>query len=593
MKNIFDISKTLSEDYDAAIEIAEGLEYSVKATNKQIDYITNSKYLSGNLDDFGREKPYYNIANYRLNVAIRATDFDTKDVTIVSETRDYVRSLLIGKRVQQWMKDKVFAKDLNRMGEKEPKYGWILIKNVKDQDGDLDIQIVKHSNAIINQADPFSEPIKELHPGMTRAQLVGKRGIWDDTAIEYLLSLDIQSYDICEVTGEMPDSVDGGSEDDYSMYRFFIYEGAKDEEGSILFKEKLKKGTTIEDYYRFSGWAEQDGRLPRGVIEDMFEAQTGTNEVKLLERDAMIMASKTGFVTDGETLENNVITDLDNGFIINLEKGETFTQVNTMTNALPAFDRLKDDWDNQAEKVTSTFDALTGETLPSGTPFRSVAIQNQEASSLFIYRRENRGIFLTELFNDWIIPEIVKDINREWILSAEFNAEELAKIDERFGIYKANDVIKKKLMNLELDVDFTAEKYEEAIQSYVTLVQETDNTRFLEVPKDYFQDFKFKVSVITTNEQRNKAATLESLSNILGQVSSTYDPNTGTFAMLENPALASIFSQAVELSGAGISPVTLNKLQSSAGSKNVAPQQAQSQPEGITEQTGSQTEGVN
>ena len=160
-------------------------------------------------------------------------------------------------------------------------------------------------------------------------------------------------------------------------------------------------------------WAEQDGRVGRGLIEDMFEAQTGTNEAKLLERDAMLMGAKTIFVTDDDTLENNVLTDMDNGAIIHVEGDKSFTQVNTMTNALPAFDRLKDDWDEQAEKVTSTFDAITGETMPSSTPFRSVAIQNQETSSLFIYRSEEMGKFLTELINDWFNPEITKDINHK------------------------------------------------------------------------------------------------------------------------------------------------------------------------------------
>ena len=131
--NIFDISRELTDDFDSEIELTEGLPFSLKDTNKQIEYITNSKYLSGNTDEFGRDKPYYNISNYRLNVAIRATDFDTKDVTIVSETRDYVRSLLISKRVQNWMKDTGFAKKLNRMGEKRAKYGWILVKKVESQ----------------------------------------------------------------------------------------------------------------------------------------------------------------------------------------------------------------------------------------------------------------------------------------------------------------------------------------------------------------------------------------------------------------------------------------------------------------------------
>ena len=579
---IFDISKKLTENFDSKIELTEGLHFSLKDTNKRIEYITNSKYLSGDLDEFGREKPYYNIANYRLNVGIRATDFDTKDVTIVSETRDYVRSLLISKKVHNWMKESNFAKKLNRMGEKRPKYGWLLVKKVM-VDGEVDVQIVDHRRAVIDQTDPMRSPIKELHT-LTRAELAGKKDIWNTENINTLLAMDLDEYDISEVTGNMPDSVkDNGTEDTYSDYKFFISEKGELE----LFSESIK---SVDDVYKYVVWADQDGRTGRGLIEDMFEAQTGTNETKLLERDAFLMGAKTIYVTNDDTLENNVLTDLDNGAILHLEEGKEFTQVNTMTNALPAFDRLADAWDMQAEKVTSTFDAVTGETMPSSTPFRSVAIQNQEASSLFIYRREEMGIFLTELFNDWIIPHITKDINTAWLLSAEFSPEELQKIDQRFGLYKANDIIKKKLLNFELDTDFNAEQYQESIDSFITLAQETENTRFLEVPKGYFKDFKFKVSVVTTNESKNKAAQLESLSKILADVSNTFNPQTGTFAMLENPALASIFAKIVEKTGADISPVTLNKLQGSQGTKNIANNQPQGQPEGIVEETATEAE---
>lgn len=576
---IFDISKKLSENFDSSIELVEGLDFSLKDTNKRIDYITNSRYLSGDLDEFGREKPYFNITNYRLNVAIRATDFDTKDVTIVSETRDYVRSLLISKRVKNWMKESNFAKKLNRMGETRAKYGWLLVKKVM-VDGEIDIQIVDPKNAIIDQTDPMRNPIKELHI-LTRAELAGKKDVWKNEGIDELLAMDLDEYEISEVTGNMPDSVKDGSEDTYSDYKFMIYEGGDTTDSKfVLFDEE------VEDInYKYVVWADINGRTGRGIPEDMFEAQTGTNEVKLLEIDAMRMASKTIYATNDDTLENNVLTDLDNGAILHLDEGKEFTQVNTMTNALPAFDRRADDLDSQAEKVTSTFEAVTGETLPSGTPFRSVAIQNQEASSLFIYRREEMGIFLTELFNDWIIPEITKDINQEWILSAEFSAEELQKIDQRFGIYKANEVIKNKLLNLELDEDFNAEQYQSSIDAFTTLVQETDNTRFLQVPKGYFKDFKFKVSVVTTNESKNKAAQLESLSKILADVSNTFNPQTGTFAMLENPALASIFSKIVEKAGADISPVTLNQLQKAQGTQRVPQETPQGEPEGIVEQT--------
>lgn len=560
MKSIFDINKKLDEDYNGEISITEGLNYSLKETIRQIDFISNSKYIDGGLDQFGREMPYYNITNYRLNVAIRATDFDTKDIQIVSETRDYIRSLLIGKRVKQWIKENRFSSTINRIGEKTPKYGFTLVKKVFDENGKLEVQVVRHTNAVVNQSDIFDSPIKEKHPAMSQMELLDMKDVWDEAVIDELIAMDLEEYDICEITGRVPESTikDGGDEKKYVLAKVFLYEASKADKGKVLYSKELKG--EIQDYYRICSWAEQDGRLPRGVVEDMFEAQFGTNEVKLLERDATIMASKTGFVTDSDTLANNVLTDLDNGFILNIDEGKSFNQVNTMTNALPAFDRLAEAWDNQAEKVTSTFDAVTGETMPSSTPFRSVAIQNQEASSLFIYRRENIGIFYTDLFNDWIIPEVVKDINKNWILSAEFTAEELNKIDEAFGLYSANDVVKEKIKNLELDTTFNFDEYRAMVDAYKDIAKETGNIRFLDIPKDYFKDFKFKVSVITTNEQRNKSATLESLSNILGQVANTFDPNTGTFSILENPALASIFGRIIELSGAGISPATLSQL---------------------------------
>ena len=579
MKTIFDISKTITENYDTPIEIIDGLEFSLKQVLRDIEFIVNSQYTTGSLDEFGREKPYFNITNYRLNVAIRATDFDTKDVNIVSETRDYVRSLLISKKVKQWMKENEFAITLNRIGEKLPKYGWVMVKKVI-ADGNVEVQILNADNAIINQSNPLKHPIKELHPAMTRSELMDMRGVWDDSAIDTLLDMDEDEYDISEITGVLPTSVDGGNENDQKLYKFFIYEDGKDKE-AILFKEELKG--KLSDYYDYVDWAAQDKRVGRGVVEDMFEAQWGTNETKLMERDAFQLASKTIFVTDDVTMANNVITDLDNGHILNIESGKSFTQVNTMTNSIPAFDRLAQEWDSQAEKVTSTFDAVTGETMPSSTPFRSVAIQNQEASSLFIYRRENKGTFIERLFNNWIIPFIVKDINREWILSAEFSAEELAQIDERFGLYRANDVFKEKLLAGEIETTFSMEEYRAMVEAFKDFAQETGNTRFLTVPKGYFKDFKFKISVITTNEQKNKSATLESLSKILGDVAQTFNPQTGTFTLLENPALASIFSQAVELTGAGISPVTLNKLQSSQGTKEMP--EVQDKAEDVTTPT--------
>jgi hypothetical protein len=50
---------------------------------RTIELYSNGKFTSGNKDSLGREKPFF--CKFRVNVATRATDLDTKDVNIQSE----------------------------------------------------------------------------------------------------------------------------------------------------------------------------------------------------------------------------------------------------------------------------------------------------------------------------------------------------------------------------------------------------------------------------------------------------------------------------------------------------------------------------
>ena len=55
------------------------------AVPSTIELYANSKFTSCNKDSLKREKSVYNICKFRVNVAVRATDLDTKDVTIVAD----------------------------------------------------------------------------------------------------------------------------------------------------------------------------------------------------------------------------------------------------------------------------------------------------------------------------------------------------------------------------------------------------------------------------------------------------------------------------------------------------------------------------
>jgi hypothetical protein len=94
METIFDFVKEQRTQYRAyTIEIADGYEYSQYQTLRTIELYHNSKFETGNKGSLKREKPFYNIVKLRVNVATRATDIDTKDVQVSSESADgYVQS---------------------------------------------------------------------------------------------------------------------------------------------------------------------------------------------------------------------------------------------------------------------------------------------------------------------------------------------------------------------------------------------------------------------------------------------------------------------------------------------------------------------
>ncbi len=542
--DIFGEVESLRSDYENTVEIVSGLHHDPRKIINTTHFYNNSKYINGDEDELGREKPFRNILNFRATVAIRATDFDTKDIQVISEdTSDVVRSMLISHEVKKILKAGGYAKSFNDTGRTRVKFGGVLNKEVI-VDGKLEMQIVDWRNVEFDPVNILENPIVEKHL-LNRRKIAEKIGVWDD--VDELLELveDEGEVEVLEVTGQFPTEEDGNK---YSEQLFILYiDGDK---SMILHHETLKKSP-----YDYVDYEEMDGRsLGRGIFEEGEEAQVWTNDAVMMERDAMLIGGKVGFKTNDDGLENNAITDLDNGFILHLKDGKDFTQVNTLTNALPEFSRLLEQWDSQIERATSTYEAVTGETMPSGTPFRSVAIQNQEGNSTFKYRLEEFGTYIEGWINERIIPFAIKNIQREHYLTDEFSPEELKIIDKAFRNNIVNKDIIQRIVN---DEDVNLDSLDEARVMAEEVLRRQGAIRDLSVPKDYFKDFRFKVSIITTGEKLNKAVAFESLANILSQIANTFDPATGKFAILENPVLSRIFGKIIELANVGISPAQL------------------------------------
>lgn len=548
------------------IEITKGLKFNLSETLRTITFYSNSKYLGGQKDELGRDKPFNNINIFRVNVAYRATDLDLKDIQIVADditdTENQIKAMILSKEAYKWGKNNGLSEFLNDLGYTRAKYGDVLVKKSINDDKDIELSVCAWKNMTVDPTNIDDSIIIEKHYFKAH-ELAEKQDVWDNVIDVLKLSKKTkEDIEVLEVHGKFPEAIDpeSDSDDEYTYVGKKYLIAMVGNEMFLLYSE-----TEDESPYRHLSWRKEEGRdFGVGIIEDGFEAQVWTNDATIAEKNAMELAGKVILKTNSKKVGSNILTDADNGRIFELEDGKDITPINLMPTALPKYAELIQRWDNQYERVSSTFNAITGEQMPSGTPYRQTAILNQEAGSLFDQRREEAGIFISEIYMDWILPYLIKKLNKEHILTAEWSGEELQIIDEGFSNYRKGRKLVEAVLNRQ---EVSQEMLDQEGSAYANEVKNLKNVRSIPIPKDYFKDFECSVSVVITNEMRNKSAILESLSNILAQVGS--NP-----AMLQDPILSKIFGSIIEISGVPISPSALIRPQQQA---QQAMQQGQAQ----------------
>lgn len=573
-------------------ERMEGLYRSPYQVIRMCEFYSASRYLGDgssiilsngvweyNKDGMGRDKPFFNIVNFRVNLAKVATDLDIKDIQITSDNPAFrVQSMLLNREAYEWMKTD-FSATLNKMGSTRPKYGGYLLKKT-EVDGKLNIEVVDWTKVYTDVADIIGGPIVECH-NMSPVALKKKDGAWENVnevlrAHKGLKGVDKSNkIEVFEILGEFPKSIfnevnglDSSDDDDYnfSLQKYICAEVSSKK--YILYSEEPKG--KITDYYEYLSWEDQSLDLGRGVIEDSEEAQVWTNDAVINEKNAMDLAGRVGLKTNSKKIGGNIL-EHDHGKIYELGNNEDINSFNLAPSSLGQYQNMIEKWKSQANDATSSYDAQTGENPTSGTPYSQTALLNQISSKPFDYKREEWGIHLSKIFTNWVIPYLIKKLRKpHTLVSSEFSDVELEMIDESITTLSVNKSIVDWAMS-DTEEMMTPEMQEEMTISAKKGLQKNGKKRYIEIPANYFDDIEAKVTVVTTGEQKNKAVVLQSLSTILQSVQASYNPNTGTFGVLEDPTLAKIFSEIVELSGAGISPVSLG-LGASKAMSNLAPQ---------------------
>jgi formylmethanofuran dehydrogenase subunit D len=582
MPKISTVLDNIKSSYDTTINLVDGLSFSQKDTIKTIEYYTSSKYLNGQKDELGRDKPFFQILNAICDVENAAKDVDTKDISVTSDDGNhYLESWLMSKDIQVWMKEVNFAKTLNDMRDIHTRYGSLLVKKVekKDEDGKkmLYLEMPEWKNTITDQVNIIQGAIVETH-WMTPVEL-SKMTEWKniDEVVAKCKGVS-KRIPIYEIRGEFSQATIKDCEnkkytpEDEKKFSYQLYYIAGDpsEPGEIKDISKLTPlywEDNTERVYKYLARKKRAGRaFGVGVMEEGEEAQVWANDAVLKQHRAMEYTTKVIGQSASKKLKGrNLLTETDDGTILEHEDGKPITALNLLpAGGLQQYNNLIQQWNQQLEKTTSAYAAQRGETPPSGTPFRLQATVLQQSSSVFKTLQQEFGIFLTEIFEDWVMPYLASRLNKEHILAYEFSPDELKDIDKRFTAKEAGRRAVQMILG---NKPFTQEDYDAWLQVADELIKKTKGQRFIDIPKDFYKDFEAKVTVNITGEQRNKAATLESLNNILTVYAS--NPN-----LSQDPVASQLLTRIIELSGAGISPAQITAVINEKA-KNDAVAQAQ------------------
>lgn len=577
------------------IDIVEGYSFSQYDTIKRIHLYMNDQFETG-----GDDRIFHNIVKYRREAIARFLDIDSKDIRLLpTNPKSYYSTLFLEQELKHWLKKNKFGKLLNDMATELATYGSCVLRKTKDGAEIVDLRRLFIDPSVKNIVDSRFITIKHfLTPSELKAKI--KDG-WDAEAIDRIIEsvkendesnsaisyeddgiqsgvTSVRLIEVYERFGELEkddfETVGIKSDNDFERVHCIIAEpnlfsqkigqdnkAYLEEKAEILYS-KIWKG----DYpFRDAHYSKTAGRwLGIGVVEDLFNAQERVNEIENQKRVSMELSSLHLFQTPDNSILQNVLTDLQNGDLIQSKSG--ITPIANEERNFGAFQNEYDSWNVLADRISFANDLITGNAIPTSTPATNAVIQNTNATSVFLFKRQNFSLFLQEFFNELVLPQCLKDLSGEHILRFVGDPAQLEVIDE----VEINDAIVNRI--LELGRPIQAEEIEAIKFSVKEQMSRTGNERFLKIKENLYDDLEFEFDIIITNEQENIQILQQ---NTFSLLQSLIQAQASGVDMLQDPLFKTMFLDYAQKSG--LNPA---KLELAAGRRQTQPAggQLQGQP---------------
>lgn len=527
MFNIYaQLNKEIQEYNTTSVKLAStndsnGFEFSQKDTLNVIEMYHNSKFETGSIDSEGQRKFFLNIVRFRQEVAEKQTDIDVKDFLFVPEVdTDEYGAFFLTKKFREWAKKEDFGKVINELNHDYSKFGTCVAKIVgntiekvplltlKNQQDAKDLQTAKfviqeHKDMTLDEIEAYKDwDIEEMNIGWNDKVTVFER--YGRVPLKWFK----KQKDLPIEDGDENKSIDTMAiillnKDEKKKYK---------DEGNLLFVEKIDVRP-----FREAHWSRVDGRwLGVGEVEKNFENQIFRNMVSNMRRRGLLWASKKIFQSTDTEVARNLVKNVKDGEVLKIMPNGQISQVNMTTQGLNEYEAAAREIDDNADKTSFTFEVATGESMPSGTPFRLGVIMANSVNAYYSLKRENLGMLMEDIVYDLLLPLFKKQNKKEHLLSFTADAEGIERLKKDITrVHVRDNVIENILNEKEVNLDL--------ITNQVTEKMNRD-TEWVTVPDNYYDDLAVTVTLVTTGENLNVEKRIETLTNLYTSLAQKGDP---------------------------------------------------------------------
>jgi hypothetical protein len=498
------------------VQIADTYDYSQHRLVRRIALFESHTYPTGKFDQQGNYKYWFDGISPRVANEVKNIDFNTSDVKIFSDRSkgDDLAVLLANLTLKEYMRDTGQDEEFNSAVEEGSGWGNVVWKKIKKSYERVDLR----NFYVINQtAQTLADtPVIERHQ-MNSSDLRAKMGVWDnvDEVLKNLQSDSFKSeiqqsaktttvpyYEIFERNGEVclkdlkeatGKKANDGDQDKYVQAKV-IGAGKKSpaqgiEIEYILFAEAMPGKDNSDIYLEFHRGAYKGRWFREGLFELLFDGQVRLNQIGNQIAQGLTYASRVLFRSEDKLIIQNVLTGLKNGDII---RSKDLQQVNV---TLQGFGELLQEWNTiqqMMNDIANSSPIVTGEGMPQRMPFQVAALLNQNSNKLFDIIRQKLSIPFTRIFEEWVVPELVKDLTANELLRLTGDASMLDRIKQMVvDDWYVNNLIAIGPHGQEI-ADFLKQQQLDALGKRQNLL--------MEGIKKVFKDFQPSVSVVIAGE---------------------------------------------------------------------------------------------